>query len=265
MKVLFILVFVAIHEASSCTTNTANDNVVHNQNQTSVEQKLSRRKRFLLFPPGGAVTIGAGLNKYFDFAKAGSHYEFVEFDISYPLPEYSFRITQHKLGEVYWPESGPILPPPTPPYPTTTPNPVSPPITSLDYPQHDHHEHDLSEIELQAYYSDHPDAWEPPDQSDRFPRDSSKPYKQRSTVPKNECDNRRCQYNFHGGTSKGSVIDGVEDRHNINQHRDWEHFYHYRERRDLYHAIKNAIGESERMLLKPVILNRSATESAENS
>ncbi|XP_062558143.1 uncharacterized protein LOC134223022 [Armigeres subalbatus] len=206
------------------------------------------------------VTIAAG--KILIFRYPATSYGLIEWDLLYPLPDYTNRISQFKLGEIFKKQNGPVLLPPTPPQPTTTSAP-SPPAVPLEHSHHEHHlGHEVSEMELQSYLKDHPETWVPPgygkDRSDWFAPNTYDPYPQRVS-PTYDAYKLRDQTNFN---RMGRAVDDLsdndflveEDRHNISQHRDWESFYHYRERRDLYHAIEHALGKRHRLQMKSCVL-----------
>ncbi|XP_062558144.1 uncharacterized protein LOC134223023 [Armigeres subalbatus] len=157
---------------------------------------------------------------------------------------------------------GPVLPPPTAPKPPMI-STVPPPAVSLEYSHHEHHlGHEVSEMELQSYLKDHPETWVPPgygkDRSDWYAPNSYNPTQQRMNQIY-ESYKRRDQTNFH---RMGRAVDDFsdndfieeEDMHNISDHRDWENYYHYRERRDLYHAIEHALGYSNQVQMKMCVL-----------
>ncbi|XP_062535727.1 uncharacterized protein LOC134204929 [Armigeres subalbatus] len=224
---------------------------------------LSRGKRFLLFPRNALLLVTIAAAKILIFRYPAASYGLIEWDLLYPLPDYTNRITQFQFGEIFTKPNGPVLLPPTPPQPTTTSAPP-PPAVPLEHSHHEHHHgHEVSEMELQSYLKDHPETWVPPgygkDRSDWIAPNSYNPYQKHRISPINDSYKRRNQTNFN---RMGRAADGLsdndflveEDTHNISQHRDWESFYHYRERRDLYHAMEHALGKSHRLQIKTCVL-----------
>ncbi|XP_062558153.1 uncharacterized protein LOC134223031 [Armigeres subalbatus] len=263
MKLILFLVLIATYEVASFTINEANDSVVYSQNATNAEKTLSRAKRFLLFPKSALALVTIAAAKILIFRYPATSFGLIEWDLLYPLPDYTNRISQFKLGEIFMKAKGPVLPPPTAPKPTTTSKPPAPAVP-LKYSHHEHHlGHEVSEMELQSYLKDHPETWVPPgygkDRSDWFASNSYNPYQQPGISPIYESYKRRDQTNFNRKAaavddSNGNGFIEEEDRFNISQHRDWENFYHYRERRDLYHTIEHILGHSHRLQMKSCVL-----------
>ena len=185
----------------------------------------------------------------------------------HPLPDYKNRITQFKLGEISYPpkpNAKPALPPTPPPrstpppVPAPPPPPPPPPATVND---HHHYANELTEMELQDYIKAHPDTWVPPgygkDRSDWFPTDSYNSYSNYQQQPQATNyipfdhtmwdDNPSSSYRMKRSSDDDSVIgyhfEEEIDQYNISHHRDWDHYHHYREKRDLFNTLERALGE----------------------
>ncbi|XP_062565948.1 uncharacterized protein LOC134228176 [Armigeres subalbatus] len=268
----FLLALIIIHEVNSFATNISHIPGEEVKHVSNADLLLSRRKRFLVLPTGGIVILTIAAAKYLIFNSHGptGYYQLIEYDMYYPAPDLKSRITQYQLGEVLTKPTGPILPPPmppvTPPLPTTrlTPAPPTPPMTAttsmppMEDPHHHHFGHEISEMELQEYLKSHPDTWVPPgyvkDRSDWFPQGTYNPYDRNSMT-----QTYASAMNSYSPSEEVYEEDPYarefrEDRYNISQHRDWEHFHHYRERRDLYHAVENAFGDDFRSKIQPCIM-----------
>ncbi|EAT44615.1 AAEL004018-PA [Aedes aegypti] len=195
----------------------------------------------------------------------GGNFAILELDMYHPLPDFNNRFTQFKLGEIYYPPKPAPKPAPPPP-PVPAPAPPPPPENP-----HDHHDgHELSEMELQDYLKTHPDTWVPPgygkDRSDWFPKNTYNPYPNyyRQTPAANYIPfesnmldvNPSNSYRMRrsGKTVTDYHIEEDEDRYNISHHRNWEHYYHYREKRDLYQSLEQALGQKLRFQMKSCIL-----------
>ncbi|XP_062556037.1 uncharacterized protein LOC134220889 isoform X2 [Armigeres subalbatus] len=212
------------------------------------------------------VLVTASLLKGVLFTGPGGNVAMVEFDLYHPLPDYKRRFSQFKLGEIAPPPFAPSMSP-------TTSKIVPIPLASPDSNDH-HHEHEVSQMELQEYLKTHPETWVPlgysKDRSDRFPQKTYSPYRtnqliidQQSVAPtsipqkskylQNELPNT---YNIEGSgevePDHGFVEQG--DKYNISNYQDWEHYYHYREKRDLFHTLEHAFEESHNFRIKPCIM-----------
>ncbi|EDS41040.1 conserved hypothetical protein [Culex quinquefasciatus] len=152
-----------------------------------------------------------------------------------------------------------VAPPPQKLVTTTT--------TSIPIDSSDHHDgHEVSPMEVQEYIKDHPDTWVPPgygkDRSDWFPAGTYNPYvnKWRKSYPNSQPYQRtswkpssanihryipRMKRSSNSGDQFKQEFEQEEDRFNISHHRDWEHFYHYRERRELYHMLETGLGNND--------------------
>ncbi|XP_058817886.1 uncharacterized protein LOC131681195 [Topomyia yanbarensis] len=255
---------------------------------------LSRRKRLLLFPINAQVVITLAAAKLLIFKGPGGNYLISEFDMYYPLPDYRYRISSLRLGQIAMLPNEPKPNPPVPqPAPVSIPmemdssqTSVDDPTTHHDEPDH-HYGHELTSAELQQYLKDHPETWIPPgygkERSDQIHSIESQPSHNRTYVKPNGYDEQSWN-NFHDvddhtqainmwhtnpteyveryfprkkrslGGGFDYLLDEEEDRFGINQHRDWEHFYHYRERRELFHTLEKEIGERFDFPMKACIL-----------
>lgn len=115
-------------------------------------------------------------------------------------------------------------------------------------------------MELQDYLKAHPDAWVPPgygkDRSDWLPQQTNDPYStyyqenpasnyipfENNMLDYYPSDSYRMRRS-DDAISGYHVDDEQEDRYNINHHRNWEHYHHYREKRDLYQSLERALGD----------------------
>uniref|UniRef100_A0A1Q3FJ56 Uncharacterized protein n=1 Tax=Culex tarsalis TaxID=7177 RepID=A0A1Q3FJ56_CULTA len=252
LEILFV-------DAYSNESNTTND---------SDRDHLSRRKRFLLFPVNGNLLITASGGKAMIFRGPGGNVAILELDLYYPLPDYRYRISKLRLGEIA------MLPSlaTSPPKPVITASPI-------DYDNH-HDGHEVSPMEVKDYLNDHPDTWVPPgygnDRSDWFPPGTYNPYvkKWRQSYPYNRGgfiqQNRRQSWNPISSNNYRYIprmkrssdswnqlehkFEDDEDRFNISHHRDWEHFYHYRERRELYHTLETGLGSKFNIPMRSCIM-----------
>ncbi|EDS41039.1 conserved hypothetical protein [Culex quinquefasciatus] len=161
-----------------------------------------------------------------------------------------------------------VAPPPQKLVTTTT--------TSIPIDSSDHHDgHEVSPMEVQEYIKDHPDTWVPPgygkDRSDWFPAGTYNPYvnKWRKSYPNPQPYQRtswkpssanihryipRMKRSSNSGDQFKQEFEQEEDRFNISHHRDWEHFYHYRERRELYHMLETGLGNKFDIALRSCIM-----------
>ncbi|XP_050070572.1 uncharacterized protein LOC126558579 [Anopheles maculipalpis] len=222
------------------------------------EKVLSRKRRYLLFPPGAnfIVTVSGGKGAMFETPRG---YNLVaELDMYHPLPDYMYHATSLRLGEVaMYPDE------------LTT--------TSMPVPAVTHQQHELSEQELNEYLKDHPEAWIPPswakDRADytapkiptSIPLNGMKYLQKRPQYAKTpvtyqswkrklweSTGNDRLYYSELPPKRARSLLDfGTEDRQssfwmeanqlNISHHLGWEHFHHYRDRRSLFHHLETTI------------------------
>ncbi|XP_058817885.1 uncharacterized protein LOC131681192 [Topomyia yanbarensis] len=203
---------------------------------SSNNNSLSRHKRFLLFPINAQLLFTISGGKGLLFKGPGGYNVITELDMYHPLPDYRYRISSLRLSEIAMlPNAPPFSSPPAPPSPVAFPMDMHPDGS------------ELSSMEVQQYLKDHPETWIPPgygqDRSDW------------SSVQEN--------YNrFDYETDRQRWIDErvdygkleTDDPFNISHHRDWEHFYHYRERRELYHSLETEIGERIDFPMKSCIL-----------
>ncbi|XP_053661183.1 uncharacterized protein LOC128710166 [Anopheles marshallii] len=240
--------------------------LVASQNGTSSSANrnkvLSRRRRFLLFPPGAnfIVTVSGGKGTIFETPRG---YNLVaELDMYHPLPDYMYHATSLRLGEIaLYPNEQ-----------TTTIKPTSPSSGEA------HHDHELSEQELNEYLKAHPEAWIPtnwirdradysgskvtksgtPNGMKYLQKDSQ--YHQYTPVTYQSwkrklwesTGNDRLYYNNLPPKRVRSLSDfGTEDKEsslwteanhlNISHHLGWEHFHHYRDRRSLFHHLETTV------------------------
>uniref|UniRef100_A0A182XWD7 Uncharacterized protein n=1 Tax=Anopheles stephensi TaxID=30069 RepID=A0A182XWD7_ANOST len=223
------------------------------------EKVLSRKRRYLLFPPGAnfIVTISGGKGSM--FATPRGYNLVAEMDMYHPLPDYMYHATSLRLGEIamYTNEK------------TTTIKPT---------PTDTHHEHELSHQELDEYLKDHPEAWIPPswakDRADytvspkidkplplngvkylhKSTQHSTTPITYQSWKRKlwESTGNDRLYYGNLPPKRARSLSDfAAEDAQsslwteanhlNISHHLGWEHFHHYRDRRSLFHHLETTI------------------------
>uniref|UniRef100_A0A182SUZ9 Uncharacterized protein n=1 Tax=Anopheles maculatus TaxID=74869 RepID=A0A182SUZ9_9DIPT len=219
---------------------------------------LSRKRRFLLFPPGAnfIVTVSGGKGAMFETPRG---YNLVaELDMYHPLPDYMHHATSLRLGEIAM-------------YPNEKTTTIKPLPTAT------HHNHELSEQELDEYLKDHPEAWIPANWAkDRADYTVSKlagpvPLNGMKYLHKNtqygttpityqswkrklweSTGNDRLYYSNQPPRRARSLSDfEVEDTEsslwmdvnqlNISHHLGWEHFHHYRDRRSLFHHLETTI------------------------
>uniref|UniRef100_A0A8W7PUC0 Uncharacterized protein n=1 Tax=Anopheles coluzzii TaxID=1518534 RepID=A0A8W7PUC0_ANOCL len=220
---------------------------------------LSRKRRFLLFPPGAnfIVTISGGKGSMFETPRG---YNLVaELDMYHPLPDYMYHATSLRLGE--------IARYPNEVQPTTAAKPAA---TAPTIP---HGEHVLSQQELDEYLVQHPEAWIPANwANDRTDGAGSKytsgmkyltagrphsspPITYQSWKRKlwESTGNDRLYYSNLPPKRARSMADAVrgaatepslwmEANHlNISHHRGWEHFHHYRDRRSLFDHLETTV------------------------
>ncbi|XP_062560843.1 uncharacterized protein LOC134225075 [Armigeres subalbatus] len=256
MRVSFLIIFLIIHESCGVSMNEIDYSGLYNPNVTNADQTLSRKKRFLLFPVGANLLVTASGVKSMIFKGPGGNVAILELDMYHPLPDYKNRITQLKLGEI----AGQPKPPPPP---------TLPPLAMAD--PHDHHYgHELSDNEVQEYLKAHPDTWVPQgyakDRTDWFPQGTYNPYPKyyrqsispsynpyKSNLWGYESSNSYRMKRSDDATSEHDLVEG-EDKYNISHHRDWEHYYHYREKRDLYHTLEHFLGGGYRLQMKSCIM-----------
>uniref|UniRef100_A0A182VYI7 Uncharacterized protein n=1 Tax=Anopheles minimus TaxID=112268 RepID=A0A182VYI7_9DIPT len=212
----------------------------------------------LAIPEFCRVTVSGGKGSMFQTPRG---YNVVaELDLYHPLPDYMYHATSLRLGEVAM-------------YPnekTTTMKPTSPPTVA-------HHDHELSEQELNEYLKDHPEAWIPTSWAkDRVDYSASKitksgslngmKYLQKGTqynAPPityqswkrklwESTGNDRLYYSnlpprrvrslsgFETEDRTASLW--MEANHlNISHHLGWEHFHHYRDRRNLFQHLETTV------------------------
>ncbi|XP_058448796.1 uncharacterized protein LOC131428769 [Malaya genurostris] len=235
---------------------------------------LSRKKRFLLFPPGGSLLVTASALKGLLYKAPGGNVLVAELDMFHPLPDYRYRFSAFRLGEV---AMLPTEPPKKPPATTGMPQVTSP------IPKDPNEIHEVSPEELKEYLTKHPEAYVSPGYnkdrsdwnhrltyqdvkhqilSDRFKPSNyynnqfHQPYKSKLW---NYDSNNHLQRNFY--RSKRSLDEGMDteweeelDFFNISHHREWEGYYHYRERRELYHTLENGIEDRFGIPIKSCIM-----------
>uniref|UniRef100_A0A182M5H0 Uncharacterized protein n=1 Tax=Anopheles culicifacies TaxID=139723 RepID=A0A182M5H0_9DIPT len=200
------------------------------------------------------VTVSGGKGSMFETPRG---YNLVaELDMYHPLPDYMYHATSLRLGEIAM-------------YPnekTTTRKPASPPSAP-------HHDHELSEQELNEYLKDHPEAWIPTSWSkDRIDNSASKiplstssnrmPYLQKSPPITYQSwkrklwestGNDRLYYSnlppkrvrsvsdFEAQDNASSLWMEPTNHLNISHHLGWEHYHHYRDRRSLFHQLETTV------------------------
>uniref|UniRef100_A0A182FNM8 Uncharacterized protein n=1 Tax=Anopheles albimanus TaxID=7167 RepID=A0A182FNM8_ANOAL len=223
---------------------------------------LSRKRRFLLFPPGAnfIVTISGGKGSMFLTPRG---YNLVaEMDMYHPLPDYLYHATSLRLGTV-----APYPDETTTTAPSTTPEPLAPT---------DHHNAILSNQEVEQYLRDHPDTWIPPGWNaqrrtgwsdrpasppvrtyqswksklwestgtDRLYYDNPSIRRLRSNpvrLTKDNRDNDTDNDDDEDELSFWATASGNEVKLNISHQRGWEHFHHYRDRRSLYDHLESVV------------------------
>ncbi|KAL1379592.1 hypothetical protein pipiens_014784 [Culex pipiens pipiens] len=174
------------------------------------------------------------------FKGPGGYFTILELDMYYPLPDYRFRFSKFRL------------------VPETT---TAAPATMSEH----HNGQELSPMEVQQYLKDHPGAWVPPgygkDRSDWFPVESYNQHLNKwhqsnwNTYPSQQYSYRYIPRMKRSSGDSEDEDDLDEDGHlNISHHRDWEHFHHYRERRELYHTLETGIGSKFDFSMKSCIL-----------
>ncbi|XP_055604827.1 uncharacterized protein LOC129753056 [Uranotaenia lowii] len=235
---------------------------------------LSRKKRFLLFPVSASVLVTASMLKSLLFKGPGGNVALLELDLYHPLPDYRYRFSTLRLGEIAMLPDMTSTPAPNmtkpPPPPTTTSAPAPPMM-----PEMHHSGQELTPMELEQYLKAHPDAYVPPGYSkDRS--DWIRPAQQYSSnmyYQPNRYDyyrqpvrqmydaqpirsklwhldpadyfgqNYRIKRSTNGMHEIDYELHKDKDRFNISHHRDWELYYHYRERRELYHTLTSEFEE----------------------
>ncbi|XP_058817254.1 uncharacterized protein LOC131680556 [Topomyia yanbarensis] len=281
MRVAWVLFLLSLVFVNVCWSISVFQSSALNQSVSNSEielfnssKPLSRKKRFLLFPPGSSLLVTASALKGLLFKGPGGNVLLAELDMFHPLPDYRYRFSAFRLGEIA------MLPtePPMPVKTSTVPSPAIIPVTT-----HHHENHEVSPEELEAYLKNHPDAYVPPgygkDRSDWISRGAypgvdyqrqrdyfrpsnyynsymHQPYKSKLWSADSD-DYLQRNYYRAGRSSSGAVdyeLEEEEDRFNISHHRDWEHYYHYRERRQLYHTLENGIGNKFDFPMKSCIM-----------
>ncbi|KAL9698478.1 hypothetical protein quinque_001919 [Culex quinquefasciatus] len=265
-----VLLFAVVLAGCWCAT-AANGQSNATDPSGSSSQSLSRRKRFLLFPFNAQVVITVSGAKSMIYKSPGLGFTVLEMDMYYPLPDYRFRFSQFRLGEIAMLPSVAPPPPPTTTTPSTTT--AAAPASSGDH----HDGHEVSAMEVQQYLKDHPDTWVPPgygkERSDWFPAGTYNPYankwQQSYSNPKyrqpysrkgSYLSNRRKAWSSSPANNHQYIprmkrsteqpepdegqyeLEEEPDRFNISHLRDWEHFHHYRERRELFHTLETGLG-----------------------
>ncbi|XP_039446518.1 uncharacterized protein LOC120425947 [Culex pipiens pallens] len=237
-----------------------------NGTDTSGSDQLHlRKKRFLLFPVNANLLFTTSGNKAMIFKGPGGYFTILELDMYYPLPDYRFRFSKFRLGEVaILPDSSSAAPPPPSTTTTTTAKPET--STAAPAPVSEHHNgQELSPMEVQQYLKDHPGAWVPPgygkDRSDWFPVESYNQHLNKwhqsnwNTYPSQQYSYRYIPRMKRSSSDSEDEDDlGEDDHFNISHHRDWEHFHHYRERRELYHTLETGIGSKFDFSMKSCIM-----------
>ncbi|XP_053691346.1 uncharacterized protein LOC128739870 [Sabethes cyaneus] len=249
---------------------------------------LSRKKRFLLFPPSAQLLLTVSALKGLIFKAPGGNVLVAELDMFHPLPDYRYRISSLRLGTIAMLPTAPpkVVPPPPLPPPPPPPPPTPPPAqTSMG----SHNGHEVSPEELKQYLKEHPDTYVPPgygkDRSDWFKPGTYNPYvdpgeRNISKRPKytyirnyynapnhqpykSKLWNYDPEYPYQESYLRSSrsisdenayELEEEEDRFNISHHKEWEHFYHYRERRELYHTLENEVGSKLNFPMKSCIM-----------
>ncbi|XP_055608759.1 uncharacterized protein LOC129756030 [Uranotaenia lowii] len=242
-------------------------------------QRHSRKKRFLLFPVNANILVTVSGGKAPQFRRPSGYSFITELDLYHPLPDYKYRITQLKLNSVAM-------------YPPEPTKPTEPPATTAAVEEH-HDGHDLTPMELEQYLKDHPETYVPPeynnnDRSDRFQpgtynpygygngqsyplqysrywKPYQQPYKSKlwQTYPDSyyQQSYRKMKRSVARDlAAELQMIEEEEDRFNISHHRNWEHFYHYRERRELYSSVEEGVESRLGITIKYCIL-RSICEA----
>uniref|UniRef100_A0A182NDV0 Uncharacterized protein n=1 Tax=Anopheles dirus TaxID=7168 RepID=A0A182NDV0_9DIPT len=253
---------------------------------------LTRKKRFLLFPPGANILLTSSFGKGLVFRGPAGYVVVGELDLYYPLPDYKYHASALKLGKIAMYPPEPKKPPPPPPPPTAAPPP----------PEHHHHDGgELTPAEVEQYLKDHPetyvppgwgkeradwnanslqyntDYWAPPvrtDQQyqyrtntlDRYLGSSGdgyssgyygwteRPYaRYRRSVLEQALDNEQQEDHERSKWLSGEAF-------NISHVNDWEHFHHYRDRRALFNHLEESIGSITGFHMKECIL-RSICEA----
>ncbi|XP_052890030.1 uncharacterized protein LOC128298321 [Anopheles moucheti] len=264
---------------------------VYNQSESGELKHLTRKKRFLLFPPGANILLTSSFGKGMVFRGPAGYVAIGELDLYYPLPDYKYHASALRLGGIamYPPEPKKPAPPPPPP---AMPNPKK---------EEDHH-HDggeLSPAEVEQYLKDHPGTWVPPGWG-KERADWNANNLQYQSAPYWAQDRTQAQYQYSNTLDRylGRNPDGssgyygwnerpydryrrslleqtfAEERSeederskwlsgeafNISHHSSWEHFHHYRDRRALFSHLEETIGAITGMHMKECIL-RSICEA----
>ncbi|XP_053696626.1 uncharacterized protein LOC128743939 [Sabethes cyaneus] len=215
---------------------------VASEDYSSDNRTLSRGKRFLLFPVNAQLLFTVSGGKALLFKGPGGYNVITELDMYHPLPDYRNRLTSLRLGEVSLLPTG-----------TTTTTTAEPTAYSMDETP--------SAMEVEQYLKDHPDEWTPPDavgySSDRS--DWFLPWTGEIYNPHAEGEYpasmdhlvghfdryfpRKKRFAEQDNDDDGEGYEHEMDRFNLSQHRHWEHFYHYRDRRELFHALEQQAGD----------------------
>ncbi|XP_053671755.1 uncharacterized protein LOC128721966 [Anopheles nili] len=251
-----------------------------NESDSVGSRVLSRRKRFLLFPPGSNILLTSFFGKGLVFRGPAGYVVIGELDLYYPLPDYKYHASALKLGKIAMYPPEPKKPPP--PAPPTTAKPA----------EHHHDGGELTPAEVQEYLKAHPNTWIPPGWGKE--RADWNTYGAYGSEPGYDSGYWRTgdrgsgtlnrylganSWNEAGqpyGRFRRSVVEQAlendrEDDHarsrwlsgeafNISQHGDWEHFHHYRDRRALFSHLEDTIGAITGFHMKECIL-RSICEA----
>ena len=233
MKCSYLKYFLLFAAASSFVDGFSNNTEIAD------EKVLSRRKRFLIFPPGANILVTGSLVKAMVWTSPKGFTQIFELDLFIPLPNRA-RFWQKPADH-----QGAAPPPPPP----TTP---SAPPANDDHQSHDPNGiHYASPDEVSAYVKDHPDTFIPPGYN--LPMTAMKknwlgnkktsfyqnPFwqKPQMSYPENMSYNQLRRSNSHQYIPFRSMKKRGTD---IDDHQDWEHYYHYRDRRDLYDLLTKA-------------------------
>uniref|UniRef100_A0A182MKD6 Uncharacterized protein n=1 Tax=Anopheles culicifacies TaxID=139723 RepID=A0A182MKD6_9DIPT len=264
--------------------------IAYNQTESDGLKHHSRKKRFLLFPPGANILLTSSFGKGLVFRGPAGYVAVGELDLYYPLPDYKYHASALKLGKI-------AMYPPEPKKPAPPPPPPPPPKKEEDH--HHHNGGELSPAEVQQYLKDHPGAWVPPgwgkERADWntnnlqylsgywAPDRTQNPYQYpSSTLDRYLGGNSDGSSGYYGWTERPydryrrSVLqqafdDAETEEHerskwlsgeafNISHHSDWEHFHHYRDRRALFSHLEETIGSITGFHMKECIL-RSICEA----
>ncbi|XP_035894937.1 uncharacterized protein LOC118504512 [Anopheles stephensi] len=264
----------------------------YNQSEDSEVKRLSRKKRFLLFPPGANILLTSSFGKGLVFRGPAGYVAIGELDLYYPLPDYKYHASALKLGKIAMYPPEPKKPKPPPPPTTKAPE------------KEDHHHHDGGELtpeEVKTYLKDHPGTYVPPGWGkDRADWNTNNQQYQSGYWAQDRMQNPYgYQYpsntlnHYLGGYKDGSSSyfgwserpydiyrrsllkqtfdDEDTEEHerskwlsgesfNISHHSSWEDFHHYRDRRALFSHLEDSIGSITGFHMKECIL-RSICEA----